>query len=44
MRKNGTVPHGGWGCGFDRLLMFLTGLDSIKDVIPFPVHPDNCKY
>jgi asparaginyl-tRNA synthetase len=44
LRQNGTVPHGGWGCGFDRMLMFLTGLESIKDVIPFPVHPDNCKY
>lgn len=32
----GSVPHGGWGLGFDRLLMFVTGLDNIRDVVPFP--------
>ena len=36
LRKYGTVPHGGWGLGFDRLLMFVTGLDNIRDVVPFP--------
>lgn len=37
LRKYGSVPHGGWGMGFDRALIFLTGAPSIKDVIPFPV-------
>jgi aspartyl/asparaginyl-tRNA synthetase len=37
LRKYGSVPHGGWGMGFDRALIFLTGAPSIRDVIPFPV-------
>jgi aspartyl/asparaginyl-tRNA synthetase len=37
LRKFGSVPHGGWGMGFDRALIFLTGAPSIRDVIPFPV-------
>ena len=36
LRRYGSVPHGGWGLGFDRLLMYLTGLDNIRDVVPFP--------
>lgn len=44
LRKMGTVPHGGWGCGFDRMLMLVTGLVSIKDVIPFPVCYEHCDY
>lgn len=36
LRKYGSVPHGGFGLGFERLMMFLTGLDNIKDVIPVP--------
>jgi asparaginyl-tRNA synthetase len=36
IRKFGTVPHGGWGCGFERLVMLVTGINNIKDVIPFP--------
>lgn len=44
LRKYGSMPHGGWGCGFDRLLMFLTGTDNIKDVIPIPVYYTSCKY
>ena len=44
LRKYGTVPHGGFGLGFDRLLMLLTGIKSIKDVIPFPVYYKNCKF
>lgn len=36
IRKFGSVPHGGWGFGFDRGLLLLTGAASIKDVIPFP--------
>ena len=44
LRKYGTCPHGGFGLGFDRLLMMITGLTNIKDVIPFPVHYKNCSY
>ena len=44
LRKYGSVPHGGFGLGFDRLLMLVTGLTNIKDVIPFPVHYKNCSY
>ena len=35
-RKFGTVPHAGFGLGFERLMMFLTGMTNIRDVIPFP--------
>ena len=44
LRKYGTCPHGGFGLGFDRLLMLVTGIQNIKDVIPFPVYYKNCKY
>ena len=36
LRRYGTVPHGGFGLGFERLVMFLTGIKNIKDVIPYP--------
>mmetsp|Transcript_16640 Transcript_16640/g.20749 ORF Transcript_16640/g.20749 Transcript_16640/m.20749 type:complete len:197 (+) Transcript_16640:1170-1760(+) len=36
LRKYGTVPHAGFGLGFERLILFVTGLDNIRDVIPFP--------
>lgn len=36
IRKYGTVPHSGYGLGFDRLLMYITGISNIRDVIPFP--------
>ena len=36
LRKYGSCPHGGFGLGFDRLLMLITGITNIKDVIPFP--------
>ena len=42
LRKFGTVPHGGFGLGLDRLCMLFTGMESIKDVVPFPVHYKNC--
>jgi len=35
LRKNGTIPHGGYGVGFERLICFVTGIKNIKDVIPF---------
>ena len=37
LRKFGTVPHGGFGLGVDRLCMMFTGMENIRDVIPFPV-------
>jgi asparaginyl-tRNA synthetase len=39
LRRHGTVPHAGFGLGFERLLMFLTGVKNIRDVIPFPRVP-----
>lgn len=44
LRKYGTCPHGGFGLGFDRLLMLVTGMQNIKDVIPFPVYYKSCKF
>ena len=44
LRKYGSCPHGGFGLGFDRLLMLVTGIQNIKDVIPFPVFYKSCKY
>ena len=42
LRKFGTVPHGGFGLGVDRLCMLFTGMENIRDVIPFPVAYKNC--
>ena len=39
LRKFGTVPHAGFGLGFERLILFITGLENIRDVIPFPRAP-----
>jgi asparaginyl-tRNA synthetase len=36
LRRYGSIPHSGYGVGFERLLCFITGMDNIKDVIPFP--------
>jgi len=36
-RKHGSIPHSGYGMGFERLLMFITKVPKIHDVIPFPV-------
>ncbi|MDE6410169.1 MAG: asparagine--tRNA ligase [Muribaculaceae bacterium] len=43
-RKFGTVPHSGFGLGFERLVLFVTGMQNIRDVIPFPRYPKNCEY
>ncbi len=42
LRQNGSVPHGGFGMGFERLLCFLSGVENIKDVIPFPRTYKSC--
>lgn len=44
LRKYGTVPHAGFGAGFERLLMFLTGVSNIRDVIPFPRTPGHAEF
>ncbi len=44
LRKYGTVPHAGFGLGFERLLMFVTGIPNIRDVIPFPRTPGHCEF
>lgn len=43
-RKYGTVPHAGFGLGFERLIMFVTGMSNIRDVIPFPRFPKNAEF
>jgi len=43
-RKFGTVEHSGFGLGFDRLIMFITGMSNIRDVIPFPRTPKNAEF
>jgi asparaginyl-tRNA synthetase len=44
LRRYGTVPHAGFGAGFERLLMFLTGMANIRDVIPFARTPGNAAF
>ena len=44
LRRYGTVPHAGFGVGFERLLMFLTGMANIRDVIPFARTPGNAEF
>jgi asparaginyl-tRNA synthetase len=44
LRKYGGCIHSGFGMGFERLIMYLTGIDNIRDVIPFPRTPGNCEY
>jgi asparaginyl-tRNA synthetase len=44
LRKYGTVPHAGFGVGFERLVMYITGMENIRDVIPFPRYPRNCEF
>lgn len=44
LRKFGSVPHAGFGLGFERLLLYVTGMENIRDVIPIPRHPGYCKF
>ncbi|MBN1767671.1 MAG: asparagine--tRNA ligase [Prolixibacteraceae bacterium] len=43
-RRFGSVPHSGFGLGFERLITFVTGMTNIRDVIPFPRTPKNCEF
>ena len=44
LRKYGTVPHAGFGMGFERMVMYLTGIENIRDAIPFPRTTRNCEF
>jgi asparaginyl-tRNA synthetase len=44
LRRFGSVPHAGFGLGFERLVQFITGMGNIRDVIPFPRTPDNIEF
>lgn len=44
LRKYGSVVHSGFGLGFERMMMYLTGMQNIRDVIPFPRTPKNCEF
>ena len=43
-RRFGTAPHAGFGLGFERLVMYATGMENIRDVVPFPRTPRNCRF
>lgn len=43
-RKYGTCPHSGFGLGFERLILFITGLTNVRDIIPFPRTPKNAEF
>jgi len=44
LRKYGGVKHAGYGLGFERLIMYMTGMGNIRDVIPFPRTPKNAEF
>jgi len=44
LRKYGSVPHAGYGVGFERLVQFVTGMENIRDVIPFPRYPGSASF
>ncbi|MFT7651016.1 MAG: asparaginyl-tRNA synthetase [Limisphaerales bacterium] len=44
LRRYGTVPHAGFGLGFERLVLYLTGMDNIRDAIPFPRVPNSATF
>ena len=43
-RRFGSAPHSGFGLGFERLILFVTGMSNIRDVIPFPRTPKNAEF
>jgi asparaginyl-tRNA synthetase len=44
LRRFGSAPHAGFGLGFERMMMFLTGMKNIRDVVPFPRTPKNAEF
>ena len=44
LRKYGSIPHAGFGVGFERLVQFVTGMENIRDVIPFPRYPGHADF
>lgn len=44
LRRYGSVPHAGFGAGFERLVLYMTGMENIRDVIPFPRFPGNAEF
>jgi len=44
LREYGSIPHSGFGLGFDRLILFVTGMENIRDVIPFPRFPGHAEF
>jgi asparaginyl-tRNA synthetase len=44
IRRYGTVPHAGFGLGFERTIQFITGMQNIRDVIPFPRTPGSAEF
>ena len=44
LRRYGTVPHAGFGLGFERLLAYVTGMENVRDVIPFPRTPGHADF
>lgn len=44
LRRYGSVPHSGFGLGFERLILFATGIENIREVIPFPRWPGHVEY
>ena len=44
LRRFGSFPHSGYGLGFERMIMYVTGITNIRDVIPFPRTPNNAEF
>lgn len=44
LRRYGTVPHAGFGLGFDRTIAYATGVENVREVIPFPRTPRNARF
>ena len=44
LRRFGSTVHSGFGLGFERMMMYLTGIQNIRDTIPFPRTPKNCEF
>jgi asparaginyl-tRNA synthetase len=44
LRRYGTVPHAGFGLGFERTVSYVTGMNNVRDVIPFPRTPNNADF